>query len=108
MTKLQVIDDAFAIHLGFLLSDTVVIVHCNSNLENVSTTVETYLNYFEDMLTRDIRVAIENCGIVRKTSNLFIVVNFGFCKVDFNEKSFLDWTKKKDFTARKENPEAMG
>ena len=83
---LQDIDDAFAIRLGFVLSDTVVIVHHGNNLLKIQQQVNEYLDHYCAVPTRETDVANKYCGIVRQTTNIFVVVNFVEGSFEVNSK----------------------
>ena len=93
MTSLQDIDDVFAIRLGFILSDTVVIVHHGNNLLNIRKQVDNYLGHYDAVPTKEADVASLYSGIVRNTTNIFIVVNFfdSGGSLDFNQKVHLEY-----------------
>ena len=85
MLFLQDVDDVFAIRLGFVLSDTVVIVHDGHDLCKIQEQVNEYLDHFNAVPTRDNDVVSDYRGLVRKTTNIFVVVNFahGSFKVNY-------------------------
>jgi hypothetical protein len=88
VNSLHDVDDSFAIRLGFVLSDTVVIVVRGNNLLKLDNIVDGYLKDYCLVPTRKTDVVRKHSGMVRQTKNIFVMVNF----VDFNKESSIQVT----------------
>lgn len=104
VNSLHDVDDSFAIRLGFVLSDTVVIVVRGNNLLKLENIVDGYLRDYCLVPTRETDVVRKHSGMVRQTKNIFVIVNF----VDFNKESsiqhFAEWSEGKGLICQRRVP----
>ena len=75
--SVQDVDDAFAIRLGMLLCETVVLVHDGDCLYSLHQNVEELLSHLNSVAQIERQEEGQKSrGVVRCTRDVFVVVNF--------------------------------